>query len=142
MIASPVLYMSRAARSFSAASSGVESGIESNDITPFVGFPGTKRPRKLCADRSPDMDLGRLRHLLLIAALVANRCSTQAQTRLPGDPAPAALPTAADWVLVVRATGGIAGIDHHATIDSPGRSRARDFDFDAPSNRERSRSNA
>jgi hypothetical protein len=66
------------------------------------------------------MDLGRLRHLLLIAALVANRCSTQAQTRLPGDPAPAALPTAADWVLVVRATGGIAGIDHHATIDSTG----------------------
>ncbi len=66
------------------------------------------------------MDPGLLRHLMLIAALVAAPCSTQAQNRLPGDPTPPALPAAADWVLLVCETGGIAGIDHHATIDSTG----------------------
>lgn len=57
---------------------------------------------------------------MLMAALVAIPCSTQGQNRLPGDPAPPALPAAADWVVMVRETGGFAGVDHHATIDSTG----------------------
>jgi hypothetical protein len=66
------------------------------------------------------MDPGLLRHWMLIAALLAAPCSAPAQVRLPGDPGPPVLRAAADWVLMIRETGGIAGINHHATIDSNG----------------------
>jgi hypothetical protein len=67
------------------------------------------------------------RLLILIVPLVAIPCSARAQNGPRGRATPPVLLAAADWVLMVGETGGIAGVDHHATIDSTGATECEGF---------------